>query len=89
MSVMGGIADIFNYIKKGNMILGYSGGLHHVQIPGQTIPGIFKTIRMNYESIKIEDFISICESRSEDSFKNAVIAELEERMKKNIPSESE
>jgi len=85
MSVMGGIADILKVIKQGNMILAYSGGLHHVQTPGETIPKIFKTIKINYELVRIEDFIRLCESKGE-AFKLAVSSELEERMKKNIPS---
>lgn len=86
MSVMGGIADILKVMKEGNMILAYSGGLHHVQIPGETLPRIFKTIKMNYELERIEDFISLCESRGATSFKQAVSSELEERMKQNIPN---
>ncbi len=87
MSVMGGITDILKVMKKGNMLLAYSGGLHHVQIPGETFPKIFKTIKMNYELVKIEDFIALCESKEGgDSFKNAVSSELEERMKRNIPT---
>lgn len=86
MSVMGGISDILKVMKKGNMILAYSGGLHHVQVPGESLPKIFKTIKMNYELERIEDFITLCESRGEASFKYAVSSELEERMRKNIPS---
>ena len=86
MSVMGGISDILKVIGSGNMILGYSGGLHHVQVPGQHLPKFFKTIKMNYELERIEDFIALCESKGEASFKQAVSSELEERMKKNIPS---
>ncbi len=86
MSVMGGIADILKVMKTGNMLLAYSGGLHHVQIPGESnFPRLFKTIKMNYELVRIEDFIRICESKG-DGFKQAVTSELEERMKKNIPS---
>lgn len=86
MSVMGGISDILKVMKEGNMILAYSGGLHHVQIPGENFPKLFKTIKMNYERVRIEDFISLCEARGATSFKQAVSSELEERMKKNIPS---
>ncbi|HEX9163799.1 MAG TPA: 1-acyl-sn-glycerol-3-phosphate acyltransferase, partial [Thermoanaerobaculia bacterium] len=34
MTVRGGIADILLAVKEGRMLLAYSGGLHHVQIPG-------------------------------------------------------
>jgi hypothetical protein len=87
MTVMGGIAYILRVIKKGRMILAYSGGLHHVQIPGQTFPKLFKTLKINYENLDIEQFIKHCQGRAhdEESFKHAVTVELQSRMKKNIP----
>ena len=39
MSVRGGIADILNAVKEGRMLLAYSGGLHHVQVPGARAAG--------------------------------------------------
>ena len=85
MSVMGGISDVLKVISKGKMVLAYSGGLHHVQIPGEKLPKIFQTIKINYEVENIEDFIALCETRGEATFKQAVSSELEERMVKNIP----
>ena len=38
MTVRGGIADILSAIPQGTMLLAYSGGLHHVQVPGETLP---------------------------------------------------
>ncbi|RLA65569.1 MAG: hypothetical protein DRQ88_02075 [Epsilonproteobacteria bacterium] len=87
MSIMGGIADILTHIKTGKMILAFSGGLHHVQIPGQTLPKLFKKIRLNYQNVDIAEFIEICEKRPEDTFKKAVQNELKQRMEKYCPPE--
>ena len=35
MTVRGGIADILETIERGPMLVAYSGGLHHVQAPGE------------------------------------------------------
>lgn len=47
MTVRGGVADIIENLDHGGMILAFSGGLHHVQAPGQTLPRFFKTVHMN------------------------------------------
>jgi 2-iminoacetate synthase ThiH len=56
MSVRGGVADIIDGLESGGMILCLSGGLHHVQQPGQFFPRLFKTIRMNFAYLDIADF---------------------------------
>ena len=35
MTARGGVADILRAIDDGQLLMAYSGGLHHVQIPGQ------------------------------------------------------
>ena len=87
MTIMGGIADIIGHIKEGKMIFAYSGGLHHVQVPGQIFPKLFKKICLNYQNVDIAEFIKICENRPEDTFKKAVQMELQERMEKYCPPE--
>lgn len=56
MSVKSGNIDIIEMLGKGNMVFAYSGGLHHVQFPGQTIPKILKIIKMNIEVVDIENY---------------------------------
>jgi hypothetical protein len=56
MTVRGGIADILLAMTEGRMLLAYSGGLHHVQVPGH-IPNVFKTVRMNLEIVDIAKYI--------------------------------
>lgn len=55
MTVQGGVADILENLTEGGMIICLSGGLHHVQSPGQHFPRLFKKIQMNLS------FVDICE----------------------------
>jgi 1-acyl-sn-glycerol-3-phosphate acyltransferase len=80
MTVRGGIADILKAVGRGRMLLAYSGGLHHVQIPGQLLPRPFKTIRVRLESVDIEAYPqSLREMAGSEEFKRAVRADLERR----------
>ncbi|MEO0336348.1 MAG: hypothetical protein AAF202_08135, partial [Pseudomonadota bacterium] len=56
MTVRGGISDILWHIDDGYLLFGYSGGLHHVQTPGEKFPKLFKTIKIKYEAILISDY---------------------------------
>src|SRR4051812_31075763 len=56
MTVRGGIADIMTSMKHGRMLLAYSGGLHHVQVPGH-IPNVFTTVRMRLEALEMSTYI--------------------------------
>ncbi|MBC2710049.1 MAG: hypothetical protein HGJ94_03260 [Desulfosarcina sp.] len=80
MTVRGGIADIVQSIPEGRMLLTYSAGLHHVQIPGQRIPKIFKTLLMRLETIDIAKYRNRLMGRcGPDGFKKALIRDLEAR----------
>ncbi len=69
------------------MLLAYSGGLHHVHVPGQRLPRLFRTIRMNLERIDIESYrATLRDSVAEGlSFKQVVIQDLERRRDENCP----
>jgi hypothetical protein len=56
MTVRGGIADIMQCLDGGRMLIAYSGGLHHVQAPGQHLPRLFKTLRMRLEEVDIAEY---------------------------------
>ena len=80
MTVRGGIADILLAIQKGRFLLAYSGGLHHVQIPGSHKVGVFKTVRMRVEIVQIEDYIAeMMANGGPDQFKRNVREDLERR----------
>ncbi|BBO78236.1 hypothetical protein DSCW_56530 [Desulfosarcina widdelii] len=81
MTVRGGIADILQSIPEGRMLLTYSAGLHHVQIPGQSpLPRLFKTLRMRLESVDIGEYRDrLMSQHGPDGFKQALIHDLESR----------
>jgi hypothetical protein len=80
MTVRGGIAEILDSIGEGRMLLAYSGGLHHVQVPGQRWPHLWKTIRMNLEVVDLGTYHrEMLAQAGPEGFKRAVIADLERR----------
>lgn len=80
MTVRGGIADILQAVGRGRMLLAYSGGLHHVQIPGQLLPRLFRTIHVGVEPVDIEAYCrSLRETPGSEEFKRAVRTDLERR----------
>lgn len=78
MTVRGGIADIIETMGEGEMLLAYSEGLHHVQVPGQKLPKLFKTIRMRLEAVDLATYRDAL-SKSHLSFRKAVIQDLTAR----------
>jgi hypothetical protein len=87
MSVRGGIADILNAVKEGRMLLAYSGGLHHVQVPGK-IPNVFKTVRMRIENVEIADYIADrLREGGPENFKKSVMKDLDRRRDEYAPEE--
>jgi 1-acyl-sn-glycerol-3-phosphate acyltransferase len=80
MTVRGGIADVLRGIPDGKMLLAYSGGLHHVQHPGEILPRPFKRIAMRLELIDIVDYRDrLQDEAGRHGFKKAVIQDLEAR----------
>ena len=45
MTVRAGVADIIQNLNNGHILICLSGGLHHVQAPGQHFPRLFKKIQ--------------------------------------------
>jgi hypothetical protein len=87
MTVRGGIADILHAVKEGRMLIAYSGGLHHVQIPGK-VPRIFKTVRLRVENLEIADYIAEMMRRgSEEEFKKNVMKDLDWRRDQFAPED--
>lgn len=87
MTVRGGIADILHAVKAGRMLIAYSGGLHHVQVPGR-VPRIFKTVRLRVENVDIAEYIAEMLRRGgEEQFKRTVIKDLEWRRDHYAPEE--
>ena len=89
MTVRGGVADILLAMKEGRMLIAYSGGLHHVQVPGH-VPNVFKTVRLRVEVLDIAQYIRdrMAEGGPEQ-FKRNVMRDLEERRDRNCPEEEQ
>jgi hypothetical protein len=86
MTVRGGIADILESIGSGRMLLAYSGGLHHVQVPGERFPRLWKTIRMHLQLVDIATYrAQLLTQSGPTGFKRAVIADLERRRDQHCP----
>lgn len=80
MTVRGGIADVLQATPDGRLLLAYSAGLHHVQAPGQRLPHLFKTVRMQLETLDIATYRDhlLTDHRS-DNFRSAVVQDLTRR----------
>jgi len=86
MTMRGGIADVIQAIPTGRMLVAYSGGLHHVQHPGERFPKLFKTLRMNLEVIDIPSYRQgLLEEVGKGRFREAVKADLQRRKEQNCP----
>ncbi len=85
MSIRGGVGDVLNAMSEGRMAIAYSGGLHHIQAPGDWFPKLFKTIRGNVEFLDIMTYKQELGAESSHAFKLAVVADLTERQKRNTP----
>jgi hypothetical protein len=80
MTVRGGIADILEAIAEGRLLLAYSGGLHHVQAPGERWPRLFRTIRIRFECLDIPAYRQgLLAEGGAKGFRRAVVADLERR----------
>jgi hypothetical protein len=85
MTIRGGIADILDKTHVGYLVFFYSGGLHHVQAPGQLLPRPFKTIKMNLEWVDIPTYKAQF-PKEPKAFKAAVVADLQRRLEMNCPT---
>lgn len=86
MTVRGGIADLLRAVPSGTLLIAYSGGLHHVQVPGQLLPKPFRTLRLAMEAVDIESYRRrLLAMHGEDGFRAAVTTDLEERRDRHCP----
>lgn len=85
MTIKGGIADIIETIDDGAMVLCFSGGLHHVQSPGQLLPTPFKTIKLNLAYIDLKKYkASFTGSPRERKLK--MVQDLQARLERDCPT---
>jgi Acyltransferase len=85
MTVRGGVADIIMSMDDGVMFLCLSGGLHHVQAPGQHVPKFFKKIAMNINSLDIKEY----KKQFPEDFREqklAIVGDLQRRLENDCPN---
>lgn len=84
MTVKGGVADIIHKMESGRMLICLSGGLHHVQAPGEKFPRLFKKIKMNLSYIDIKNYKEKFPKSQRES-KIAIVADLQRRLEQDCP----
>jgi hypothetical protein len=78
MTLRGGVADVLERVEDGDMLLVYSGGLHHIQAPGEGLPRLLETARVRFERVSIADYRRALRA-GEPGFRERVMADLTER----------
>ncbi|MFN8298563.1 MAG: hypothetical protein U0T75_05605 [Chitinophagales bacterium] len=87
MTVKPGVTDILAGLDKGQLVLAYSGGLHHVQAPGEGWPKLFKTIRMDIEVFEIPEYKNMFDADAgSQTWKKLVLDDLQHRLETKPPT---
>lgn len=85
MSVRGGIADILCFLEQGKMLIAYSGGLHHVNRPGEHTLRLFQTLNICFQLVDIEVYLHSFEEKNSHALRKIIARDLEERLKRYQP----
>lgn len=86
MTVKSGICDLLPHFAGENMIIAYSGGLHHVMAPGQAFPRPFRKLAVNLESVNVDAYLaSFAGIEDEKQRREAICRDLEQRRDKYCP----
>lgn len=85
MTVRTGVADIIEELDDGKVLFIYSGGMHHVQIPGQTLPKLFKKIKVNMEMVDINDYKDILHHPEKKTRKAKIVKDIQKRLEDFTP----
>lgn len=88
MTIRMGIAEILEALPDGRILTVYSGGLHHIQSPGELLPRPFKTILCRFEMIDIAPYkLQVAAEHPDLKFRAAVVRDLTERRDAYCPTE--
>lgn len=86
MNVRSGIADVLQQMNEGQMLIAYSGGLHHVHAPGEKRLRVFKTIKMNLEAFQIVDYKNSNGAEpGSDVWRKILLEDLQHRLETRVP----
>ena len=88
MTVRAGVIDVIKSVDKGQMIFAYSGGLHHVQIPGEGFPKLFKTLKMDLETFEISEYKAMFnqEETGSRAWRKSVLDDIQNRLETKPPT---
>lgn len=81
MTIKPGVVDILERLSVGNILFAYSGGLHHIQAPGERFPRVFKKVSVGLETISIMEYKKQIKAGSGVNFRAKVLADLEKKLK--------
>lgn len=84
LSVRGGIADVLHRMDDGLMLIEYSGGMHHIQAPGERFPRLFRTVRVRLEIQDIKSYKAQLDDSDHKVFTSKVILDLTARRDKTL-----
>lgn len=88
MTIRSGVADILDVLPDGRMLMVYSGGLHHIQVPGEKLPTPFQTVRVRMEMLDIAEYKKqIVLDYPDKRFPSAVVADLTRRRDEYCPTD--
>ena len=79
MDARGGVVDMLQRLDKGKILFVYSGGLHHIQAPGDRLPRLFKTISANMEIVDLASYKNQF-SHDGSEFKAEVLNDINQRI---------
>jgi hypothetical protein len=86
MTVRPGVIDVLEQLNNGQLLIAYSGGLHHVQVPGEGWPRIFKRLKMDIEAFDIPSYkASFSAPIGSDEWKKKVLDDLQLRLETKPP----
>lgn len=87
MTVRSGICDLLPQFAGENMIVAYSGGLHHVMAPGQVVPRPFRKLTVNLESVNIDEYLNqFNHIEDEKQRRDAICKDLDQRREQYCPN---
>ena len=86
MTVRSGVVEVLADLKDGQIVFAYSGGLHHVQVPGEGWPRIFKTLYMDIEVTDVTSYQhSFNEPIGSHAWRKLVLNDLQHRLETKPP----
>ena len=85
MKVRAGVADILRQLDEGEILFVYSGGLHHIQSPGQAVPKLFKRIKVNLELVDVAEYKKQILGFGKDNFTQTVVDDMQRRLAEKTP----